>query len=116
MRQSLDNERAADPTSPDVMFDVLRNSYRRRILLAVSDYSPSDEGEFTLPEFATDEQDLTELRPVLYHTHLPKLAEYGYIEWDPDTETIRQGPHFGEIAPLLAVLVDHRDELPADWL
>ncbi|WP_224338405.1 DUF7344 domain-containing protein [Haloprofundus halobius] len=64
---------------------------------------------------AVDEATLTEMRTALYHVHLPKLAETGYIEWDADTHTIRRGPHFDEIAPLLQLMADHEDELPAGW-
>lgn len=37
----------------------------------------------------------------LKHAHLPKLADAGYIAWDPETGTIERGPAFDEIAPLL---------------
>lgn len=56
------------------------------------------------------------MRSALYHVHLPKLAEAAYIEWDADTQTIRRGPNFDEIAPLLQLMADHEDELPAAWL
>lgn len=51
----------------------------------------------------------------LFHSHLPQLNEVGYIEWDPVTETIRRGPNFESIAPLLELMVEHQDELPPGW-
>jgi hypothetical protein len=50
------------------------------------------------------------------HTHLPKLASAGFIEWDPETNTVQQGPRFEDIRPLLELMHDHADELPDDWL
>jgi hypothetical protein len=97
------------------MLDMLRNPHRRRILLAVSDHNPRDEDEFTPDNVAADDDDLDQLKTQLQHTHLSKLADKGYIEWNLDTETIRRGPNFEEIAPLLTLMVNHADELPDDW-
>lgn len=100
------------------MFDALREPYRRRILLAVADHNPRDEDEFTPDKIASDDADEDELEQLeleLFHSHLPKLAEKGYIEWNPETQTIRRGSNFDDIAPLLKLMDDHADELPADW-
>ncbi|WP_433633302.1 DUF7344 domain-containing protein [Halomicrococcus sp. NG-SE-24] len=97
------------------MLDVLSDSHRRRILLAVSDHNPRTEDEFTTESLASDEDNLDHVKTHLHHVHLPKLADKGYIEWNPDTETIRRGSNFDEIAPLLQLMADHEDELPADW-
>ncbi|MDQ2055843.1 hypothetical protein [Halobellus sp. H-GB7] len=64
---------------------------------------------------AVGDATLTEMRTTLYHVHLPKFAEAGYIEWDKDTHTIRQGPNFDDIAPFLRLMADHEDKLPAGW-
>jgi len=52
----------------------------------------------------------------LLHNHLPKLADSGFIDWDRDRQVVTRGPRFGEIEPLIELMVDHRDELPANWL
>jgi hypothetical protein len=99
------------------MFDALRDPARRRILLAISDHNPRDITEFS-NKFASvngDEADPEQLEVRLHHLHLPKLAEKGYIDWNPDTQTIRRGSNFGNIAPLLKLMDDHANELPADW-
>ena len=103
------------PNSLDRMFDALSHPYRRRILLLVSEHNPRDEDEFSVEELATEDDDLELLSTELYHAHLPKLAESGYIEWDEDIHSIRRGPNFDEIAPLLRLMNDHQDELPEGW-
>jgi len=40
----------------------------------------------------------------MYHVHLPKLENYGYIEWDRDGDEVTRGPQFDEIRPLLEVV------------
>ncbi|WP_227376839.1 DUF7344 domain-containing protein [Haladaptatus halobius] len=97
---------------------MLRDSHRRRILLAVSNHNPRTEGEFTTDSFTPDEtseDEIEGLKTQLHHVHLPKMADKGYIKWHPITETIRRGPNFADIAPLLKLMDDHEDELPADW-
>lgn len=106
---------SAGSNSLSRMFDALKHPYRRRVLLLVSEDNPRGEDEFAVADLATEDDDLELLTTELYHAHLPKLAESGYIEWEGDTQTIRQGPNFDEIAPLLRLMSDHRDELPAGW-
>lgn len=64
---------------------------------------------------AVDDATLTEMRTALYHMHLPKLAEADYIAWNADTHMIRRGPNFDEFAPLLQLMAEHEDKLPAGW-
>ena len=100
------------------MFDAIRDPLRRRILLAVADRNPREITEFTRHEFAAvdgEAVDPERLKLQLLHTHLPRLAEKGYIDWDPEAQTIRRGANFDDIASLLGLLDDHADELPADW-
>lgn len=66
---------------------------------------------FASSRLGDEEPDILKTR--LYHSHLPNLAEKGYIEWDADSELIRRGPHFDHIEPLLDLLVEYREELPA---
>lgn len=101
--------------SLDRLFDALRHPYRRRILMLVNEHNPRDEDEFSVGELETEDDAVALTAVELYHAHLPKLAEAGYIEWDADTQTIRRGPNFDEIAPLLQLMADHEDELPTGW-
>lgn len=56
-----------------------------------------------------------DLEVALTHSHLPKLADAGYIQWDQDTGEISRGPRFDEIEPLLELIQSHADELPPGW-
>lgn len=106
---------SSEPSSLDRSFTALRHPYRRRILGLISEHNPRDEDEFSVDDLATEEDDLELLASELYNVHLPMLVESGFIEWDEDTQTIRRGPNFDEIAPLLRLMHDHQDELPDGW-
>lgn len=105
----------ADPNALDRAFDALRHPYRRHILTLVAERNPRGVADVVSKHLATEDDDPERLTTELYHAHLPKLADSGYIEWDEDTHTVRRGPNFDEIAPLLRLLDDHEDELPGGW-
>ena len=48
-----------------------------------------------------------EIADELRETHLPALAEAGYIEWDREAGTISPGPNFDEAAAHVADLPAH---------
>lgn len=110
----MSNE-SATSNSLDRVFDALSHPYRRRILVLLDAHNPRDEDEFSVEDVATDDDDLELLTTELYHVHLPQLADAGYVEWDKDAHVVRRGPNFAEIAPLLRLMTDHRDELPDGW-
>ena len=105
---------AAVRTTLDEQFEALGRPTRRRILTALVRANPGDEGELASLDFTGDERPNDALMG-LYHTHLPKLDEAEFIDWDPDSETITRGSRFHEIGPLVELLIAHRDELPSDW-
>lgn len=49
----------------------------------------------------TRETDPEQVQRDLRRSHLPALIEKGYVERDPETRTIRRGPNFAEIAPVV---------------
>lgn len=105
---------AEETAALDELFDVLSHPYRRRILTRLSDHYPRDEDEFDHEALASeDDPDMPEIE--LVHSNLPKLDEAGFIDWDQESGVVRRGPRFGEIAPLIYLMVNHRDELPAGW-
>ncbi|MFC6718950.1 hypothetical protein ACFQHN_15380 [Natrialbaceae archaeon GCM10025896] len=46
----------------------------------------------------------------LHYVHLPKLTDYGFIEWDRDAHVVTKGPRFDEMKPLLKLLIDQQKE------
>jgi hypothetical protein len=92
----------------DTILKSLRHPVRRRVLRAVAAHNPRDEAEVSRSEDDTTVADDVAIE--LYHVHLPKLAEAGYIEWDREKATIWRGPNFDEIAPLLDAVGDSTED------
>ena len=95
----------------DRMFDIMSARHRRLVLLLVKHGTIHTVNDVMARE--TKEPETLEIQ--LIHNHLPKLVDAGYIQWDRDTGEISKGPRFDEIEPLLALIENHDDELPAGW-
>lgn len=65
----------------------------------------------TIDELVAD-HDREPLQTELHHRHLPKLEDAGYVNWTPDSQTVRRGPRFDDIEPVLGLLYTHQDDLP----
>ncbi|WP_132058363.1 DUF7344 domain-containing protein [Halorussus amylolyticus] len=94
----------------DKSFDALRNEHRRELLLALLEHNPQT---VTKPipaggEVAPADAD-RQFQTAMYHQHLPKLEEYGFIGWDRDSHEIVKGPQFDDIRPLLGCIHDHTE-------
>lgn len=89
-------------------FDALRDPLRRRVLVALQE---CEAAEMTAATLAGDGSSTVEL----HHSHLPRLADAGYVEWEADPLVVRRGPAFDEIAPLLGLLGAHRAEFEGCW-
>jgi hypothetical protein len=99
----------------DEALDALSHVQRRKLLVALLDHNPqNDSPELNLD--SAEHSDTVERLIEMEHVHLPKLVEYGFIEWDREANEVAKGPQFDEIRPLLELLTDHEEELPADWL
>lgn len=79
-------------------FDALRNPYRRQILYYLNDSGTANIDELarqiTAQETDQSPSELTEddyqpIRQQLHHKHLPRLADYGLIEFDPRSGDVR---------------------------
>lgn len=99
----------------DRMFTSLSDPTRRHILTTLVDYAPHDSDEFAPLELEPADEPLGQFRAELYHNHLPRLDRAGFVEWDRRSDTVARGPNFEEIEPLVGLMDDHRDELPAGW-
>lgn len=91
-----------DPTTPpetgppDALLRLLADSERRRIINQLRATNPT--AHVTLEELTSQlttdtEHDPDHTRIRLHHTHLPKLADIGLIDYDPATNTIAYHGH-----------------------
>ena len=108
-------KKSAQTISFDDMVDALANIQRRKLLISLLEHNPQDDSPIVIAD-SDSEATAVERLVTMQHTHLPKLVDYGFIEWDEETHEVRKGPKFDEIRPLLELLDDHEDELPPDWL
>lgn len=94
----------------DVLFDALAH-HRRRFVLAFLEENPTPvaladladelatiEHDAPLAEIA--DEDVTAIRASLYHLHVPKLADVGLVEYDPDSEQVAWAENADEITSL----------------
>ena len=98
--------------TPEEKLDAIGTRLRRQVLLALYLRDPTDDDPVNARAI-TDSDSLDSV--TLYHTELPKLNNYGLVDWERETGTLSRGPDFETITPLLTVLYDHQSELPANW-
>lgn len=116
----------------DTIFEALANEYRRRLLIDLLDrasrrvsrpagasWEITEANEDLLRSHLSSsraiddaDEDLIRLR----HVHLPKLDDYGFVEWDRSAHVVARGPRFDELRPLLELLDGRRDDLPNAYL
>ncbi|THE65405.1 ArsR family transcriptional regulator [Salinadaptatus halalkaliphilus] len=93
----------------DELFEALSSAHRRRILRALLDHRPHDDGGLRVPaDVFSTAQSTDSLELALYHTHLPRLADLGLVQWNRETRMVRPGPRFEDITGML----EHCDEYP----
>lgn len=114
MMSSASESLPTDTTTLSELLDVLSHPYRRRILTYLIDQDPRDGDEFDQQALA-DEADSDSWKIGLFHNHLPKLDDAGFIDWDRADGMVRPGPRFDEIAPVVARTVNSGDDLQGRW-
>ena len=97
------------------LLDALANIHRRRLIVSLLEQDSLSVDRFVSQEVERGDRDREQLFSAVYHTHLPKLAEAEFIDWDRDTGDVTRGPNFTEIRPLVECLTDHADDLPGEW-
>lgn len=102
----MPNAVADSAGAPEDCWWALERVERRRCLLALLD---TDEQSV---DPAWNEGSTGDPLLALRHVHLPKLAEMGLIEWDPDPGLVRRGPRYDRVRPLLELLREHEGDLP----
>ena len=95
----------------DNAFNALADEQRRRLLIDLLESNPQDVGVGSLTRHQSEPTDgEQQVQTRMYHSHLPKLEDYGYIEWNKDTNEVVKGSRFDELRPLLECVRDHADE------
>ncbi|NIC00997.1 transcriptional regulator [Halobacterium sp. R2-5] len=89
--------------SIDDLLAALSNVQRRQLLESLLTDSPPDDPAYVIVDADTN--------LAMYHIHLPKLVEYGLINWDEDTNRVTKGPEFEAAADLLSQLTNHDEPL-----
>ncbi|KAB1190710.1 MULTISPECIES: transcriptional regulator [Haloferax] len=103
-----------EATASDV-FEALANRYRRQLLVTLAVMNPQQDetlDPFELVDGTTEGDDSDATHVALFHVHLPKLSNHGFIDWDEETGELCTGTAWGEIEPVVDVLQENRDELP----
>lgn len=95
---------SSEQLSTDELLTVLSDVQRRKLLSSLVADSPPDGSPAIVVEEST----------VMRHSHLPKLAEYGLIEWDDVTNEVTTGPNFEQARRFLESLAAYDDELLAE--
>lgn len=95
----------------DEVLDALSHPIRRRLLFSLYKRG-QDASELPLQQVSGLAFEGENIQDKLYHVHLPKLEDKGYVRWDSDEYTITQGPEWNQIEPLLKLVYNHLNELP----
>ena len=78
-------------SSFDEMLAAVADTHRRTLLLALLEENPQDESPVGNDDSDDDAvEQLTQMR----YVHLPKLVEYGFINWDKEASEVTKGPNF----------------------
>lgn len=94
--------------SSEDAIDALADVQRRNLLLALREDDTLHDWRDVVAD--SEEGPQTDARIVeMHHVHLPKLADQGYIDWDPRSNTIVKGWNYEELEPLLGMLADTDD-------
>lgn len=116
----------------DDLFEALSDVHRRKLLVDLLEHNPQSvetiseasrevggmsEGlkeEYLAGDAEIGGADKSHVR--LHHVHLPMLVEYGFVEWNRESNAVVKGARFGAIRPVLELLEENHEALPAGWL
>lgn len=98
----------------DDIMAMLANEHRRQLLAALIEHNP--QAEIQIPEgIQMEDEQLDDLQIEMYHNHLPRLENAGFIRWNKEQHVVVKGPEFEQIKPVLEMFEENADELPVDW-
>lgn len=110
----------------DDVFDAMAHLRRRQLLVDLFHTDPQSiptlssvsreilqAHEALLEEYLSGSQEMEDADKAAirtHHVHLPKLVQYGYIDWDHDAARVTKGAKFDDVRPLLEVVETEGDE------
>lgn len=108
----------AAPLDKDLVFEILKNQRRRRVLQYIREDGHSDlgnlaeqiaaeENDTTVDELSADERKRVYIG--LYQTHLPKMDEAGVVIYDQSNGVVSAGPAIVQLIPYLETAADDED-------
>lgn len=125
---SSERDVGSDRIEYDDVFDALADPQRRRLLIDLLDSDPQyvgdlcdasreliDAREAFLDQFLSGQFEISGVDRALiqqHHVHLPKLAEYEFIEWHPEEYRVTKGPRFDELTPFLELVKTQQTARP----
>jgi len=119
-------DQTADPLSLDLVFEVLKNERRRRVLKYLCDrdetVSLSDLAEHIAaiendkPETALSSQERKRVYVGLYQCHLPKMDDTNVIDFNGNRGTIELGENAEQLYPFLDADEDQQRPWPTYYL
>lgn len=95
----------------DELLNVLADSYRRELLLALLNHNPQDDDDSD-PLDIYNSDFIKELQFDILMYHLPIFDLLGIIEYERESEEIVKWPDWDEFAQFPKLIANHRDELP----
>ena len=117
---------SADPLSLDLVFEVLKNERRRRVLQFLRDSSGtvslSDVAEHIAaiendkPEKALSSQERKRVYVGLYQCHLPKMDDTDVVDFDGNRGTIDLGDNAEQLYPFLEAEAEQSRPWPNYYL
>lgn len=87
-------------------FDAISNPQRRYILGAVSEGDSISVDSLADGIAARSPAEREQIHLSLVNVQLPKLADFGMVTYDPETDNVGPGRHFGRVEPYLRKAID----------
>lgn len=95
----------------DEALRALAHPDRRRLLTALLECEhPTDDAVQALDVVPGARRDPARLSVELYHDHLPRLEDAGFLRWDGESFEVSAGPRFDEVRCALESMEDRPDE------
>lgn len=101
-------------TTINELLDALRHPKRRRLLFRLLEETEDSGIDARFPIASVFDEYDGNVRIELAHSHLPKLDQYGFIDWEADDQTVEPGPRWEDIEPTISVLYSHLNGIPAN--